>query len=653
MAAFGIRFFLCNIFICAVTGIFLIAKQALKNHLTGRMQFNLWFPLLGLLTVPFLPFRPVSFSQILLWFDKLKNAASPNMATAETMINKNASGAGKQINDFALSVSSKTPSMIGLILFGIWLTGIFAMLLFVAKSRSRLNAMKKSALPLQNREVRILYNNCLREMKIKKEIPIYSTAFLKSPIIVGLFKPCIYLPIHLISDFNRTAEDHDGLPGEDFHMDSYTGADMGKGMSWKCFNAADMRYILLHELQHYKHKDAISSCLMNLIGVLYWFNPFVWYTLKEMRIDREVACDTSVLKLLNESDYEDYGNTLINFAEKVSFTPFPFASFGSNAGEISGTMKQMQKRIINISSYKKPSVWKKIKGAGIFALIAVMLFGLTPMFSTYAAEQNDYKWDISPDKVHSIDLSAYFNGYEGSFVLYDLKNGAWSIYDMERAALRTAPNSTYKIYDALFGLEEGVITPDDSFMAWDKTEYPFEAWNADQNLLSAMQSSVNWYFEEIDKQIGMAAIQSYIRKIGYGNENVNTSLSSYWMQGTLKISPIEQVELLAALHNNSFGFAPENVNAVKNSIRLSSGEIFSSEAQNFYGKTGTGRVDGHDVDGWFVGYIETADNTYFFAANIQSAENATGSKASEISLAILSDMDIWKQSITPPQAAGY
>ena len=79
---------------------------------------------------------------------------------------------------------------------------------------------------------------------------------------MGLLKPCIYLPIHLISDYNES----------------------------------DMRYMLLHELQHYNHKDAVASYLMNLAGVIYWFNPLVWYALKEMRNDREVACDTSVLK---------------------------------------------------------------------------------------------------------------------------------------------------------------------------------------------------------------------------------------------------------------------------------------------------------------------------------------------------------------------
>ena len=187
---------------------------------------------------------------------------------------------------------------------------------------------------------------------------------------------------------------------------------------------------------------------MNLAGVVYWFNPLVWYALKEMRNDREVACDTSVLKMLEEDAYEDYGNTLINFAEKVSLTPFPFA-----AG-LGGNMEQMKRRIINIASYEKPTFMKRIKGMTAFMLTAVLLLGFAPFISTYAADGSRYQWDSSSENVSYVDLSTYFGEYEGSFVLYDLENDAWSIHDMEHATLRVAPNSTYKIYDALFGLEK-------------------------------------------------------------------------------------------------------------------------------------------------------------------------------------------------------
>ena len=50
-----IRFLICNILFCGIISILLLMKHILKNCLSSRMQYNLWFLLLGLLTVPFLP----------------------------------------------------------------------------------------------------------------------------------------------------------------------------------------------------------------------------------------------------------------------------------------------------------------------------------------------------------------------------------------------------------------------------------------------------------------------------------------------------------------------------------------------------------------------------------------------------------------------
>lgn len=598
MANFMIRFLICNVFVSGIVGILLISKWIFRNNLSSRMQYNLWLLLLGLLAVPFIPFRLVSFPQIFSWLSSVRNSSAPHADVgANNVMDTNLSGTTNWMNDFALSVNYDTPAVTGYILLGIWIVGMLGMMILVIKSSLRLRTIKRSALPLQNPEVHRLYNRCLNETKITRNIPVYSTAFLKSPIIVGFLKPCIYLPIHLISDYHES----------------------------------EMRYMLLHELQHYRHKDATANYLMNFAGVLYWFNPVVWFALREMRNDREVACDTSVLKMLDENDYENYGNTLINFVEKVSISPFPFAA------SLSGNMKQMKRRIINIASYEKTPFIKRLKGMTAFMLTAVLLLGLAPFISTYAADGNHYKWNSSSENISYVDLSAYFGEFDGSFVLYDLENDAWSIHDIDYATRRVAPNSTYKIYAALFGLEDGVITPDNTLITWDGKNYPFDTWNTDQTLQSAMSNSVNWYFQSLNEQLGAPSVNKYVQQIKYGNENMSGNFSSYWMESSLKISPIEQVELLTKLQNNSFSFAPENINAVKDSICIS-----SSDAGSFYGKTGTGRVNGQDVNGWFIGYIETADNTYFFATNISADSNATGGNATEITMSILSDMNIWE-----------
>lgn len=598
MAGFMLHFLICNILLCGIIGILLLMKRILKNSLSSRMQYNLWFLLLGLLAVPFLPFRLFKLSEL---FAALRNLslvpATKAESTASQTFHADIADSKNWMEDFAISVNRETPSIIGYLLFALWIFGIVAMLILVIRSALRLHTLKKSALPLQSQKVQKLYQRCLSDTSIRKNIPIYSAAYLKSPVIVGFLKPCIYLPIHLISEDNET----------------------------------DIRYMLLHELQHYKHKDGIANYLMNLAGIVYWFNSLVWYALKEMRNDREIACDTSVLKLLESDDYVSYGNTLINFAEKISLSPFPFAS------GISGNMKQMKRRILNIVSYEKPTLQKKLKSITAFLLTSILLFGLAPFVSTYAADENHYQWNTSSKNCSQIDLSKYFGEYEGSFVLYDLQKDTWKIHDIKRATLRVAPNSTYKIYNALFGLENGIITPENSLIAWNGNTYPFEAWNADQTLSSAMSSSVNWYFGYIDKQLGKASVQEYLHKIGYGNEDLSGDFSSYWMESSLKISPIEQVELLTRLQNHNLEFAPENVKAVKDAIHIS-----SSAFGDFYGKTGTGRVNGEDVNGWFIGFVESQNNTYFFATNIQSEQRATGSKASDITLSILSDLNIWK-----------
>ena len=593
-----IRFLICNILFCGIISILLLMKHILKNCLSSRMQYNLWFLLLGLLTVPFLPSHFFKFSELFFGFTNLKflpSAATKNASAPP--LHTNIAGAKDWMDDFALSVNEASSSAIGYLLFTLWILGIIIMIILAIRSALFLHSLKKSASPLEDQDVQKLYRRCLNDTNITKSIPVYSAAYLKSPVIAGFWKPCIFLPVHLISDKNET----------------------------------DIRYMLLHELQHYKHKDGFINYLINLAGMIYWFNPFVWYALKEMRGDREIACDSSVLNLLKSDDYVTYGNTLINFAEKISLTPFPFSS------GIGGNMKQMKRRILNIASYEKPTLQKKLKSFIAFLMISILLFGLTPFVSTYATDEKQYQWNTTSKNCSEIDLRNYFGKYEGSFVLYDLKRDVWKIHNIDRAVLRVAPNSTYKIYDALFGLEEGVITPANSLIKWNGKNYPFEAWNPDQTLQSAMGASVNWYFQTIDERLGADSIQKYLHQIGYGNENLSGNLSSYWLNSSLKISPIEQVELLVKLHNNRFGFSLENTGTVKNALHIS-----SSAFGDLYGKTGTGRVNGQDVNGWFIGFVENADNTYFFASNIQYQKHATGKKASEITLSVLSDLNIWR-----------
>lgn len=164
----------------------------------------------------------------------------------------------------------------------------------------------------------------------------------------------------------------------------------------------------------------------------------------------------------------------------------------------------------------------------------------------------------------------------------------------------------------------------------------YDLWNADQTLESAMQNSVTWYFQALDRQTSLSSIKKYVQELGYGNQIVEGDISSYWINSSLKISPVEQVEMLKKLYYNQFGFSPENIKAVKDSICL-----YSTDDGTLSGKTGTEEVSGHNTSGWFIGYVEKDSHTYFFATNIQNEKLASGPLAAELTFSILSDLELW------------
>ena len=599
MIYFSFRFLLCNAIICIFLGSLLGLKNLLQRQLSARMQYNLSIIFLAVLIVPFLPINsaPSSIS----WRHLLTASSSTNGDIQTTFLSGNGYNLDK-INDFAVSVSTQIPTFIHTLLVFFWSIGIFIMFFLLYRSVKQVKALHSSALPLQNEELNALYIECLNEVNSKHTIPIYSTAFLKSPVLAGFLHPRIYLPIHLISDFNAGT-----------------------------ISSTDIRYMLLHELQHYKHKDILIGYLINTVNVFYWFNPLIWYFLKRIRQERELACDSAVLQLLKETEYKSYGNTLINFAETIALSPFPLTM------GISGNIKQLKGRILNIASFHQPTFKQKIRGYLICIFVSTIIIGCIPILSVYASDQTGYHFDTTEKNITQLNLSSNFGEYTGSFVLYDQATDKWNIYNIDNASTRIPPNSTYKIYDALLGLESGIITPEHSTFTWNGEPCPFESWESDQDLTSAMHNSVNWYFQAIDSQAGFQSVKTFLQTINYGNQNTGTNLNLYWTDFSLKISPIEQVELLQNFYQNNFHFDRKNIQAVKNALLLS-----TTSSGSLYGKTGTGRVNGKDVNGWFVGYIESDNNTYYFATNIQAPSNATGSQATEITETILSDFGIWK-----------
>lgn len=230
------------------------------------------------------------------------------------------------------------------------------------------------------------------------------------------------------------------------------------------------------------------------------------------------------------------------------------------------------------------------------------------------------------ETVERTDLADIFQGFDGTFIMYDEGADRYTVFNKTLSETRLPPCSTFKVFHALIGLDSGVLDRDDArtLMKWNGKPSSIAAWNHDQTLASAMRHSVVWYFQRVATGIGEERMQRGLDRIGYGNRDISGGLTRFWLQSSLKISPREQVGLLRALFNGSLPFAAEDIAVVKRDITLSSGK-----GLRFMGKTGSGSDDAdRGIIGWFVGGVETPHNRWSFAVNIQGPDASGGPGAS-------------------------
>ncbi len=216
--------------------------------------------------------------------------------------------------------------------------------------------------------------------------------------------------------------------------------------------------------------------------------------------------------------------------------------------------------------------------------------------------------------------SEVFNasGVSGGFVVYDEDNDEFHRFNMSRVRTQTIPASTFKILNSLIFLEEGIVECERATIKWDGREREFPSWNQDQTLASAFRRSAVWVYQELARTAGRHRIQKYVDAVGYGNGQLGTSADTFWLEGPLMISPEEQIHFLRRLRSGDLPFRPDVIDTVKTMMIDERGEHYVVR-----GKTGWAIRTDPDV-GWYVGYLETDNNAFYFALTVDILPDGRG-----------------------------
>jgi len=211
---------------------------------------------------------------------------------------------------------------------------------------------------------------------------------------------------------------------------------------------------------------------------------------------------------------------------------------------------------------------------------------------------------------------------EGTVVLSSLNENGTFIFNQNRSLELFAPASTFKILNTLIALEEGIIDSEGTEFIWDGTIYENRNWNRNHTLRSAFQVSCVWCFQVIASNIGENVYREYLQKLDYGKFGKNFDLINFWLNGDLKISAQNQIQVLERIVKQDQVFSESVYEKFKGVMRTK----FTPEYE-MYSKTGwDGKVS------WFVGFVISEKDIWLFAANIDAQDIGEVMKDEDVTL---------------------
>ncbi|MCJ8288851.1 MAG: class D beta-lactamase [Crocinitomicaceae bacterium] len=223
-------------------------------------------------------------------------------------------------------------------------------------------------------------------------------------------------------------------------------------------------------------------------------------------------------------------------------------------------------------------------------------------------------------------------GVKGSILIFS-ENNFYS-NDFEWAKTGHLPASTFKIPNSIIALELGVMEDDSTLIPWDGEAKRLKRWEQDLFFRDAFHASCVPCYQEIARKVGVKRMKKFTSEFKFGEMIFDsTNLDMFWLEGASLINQFQQISFLKA-------FNEERLSISKRTHRLMSRLMIIEENEDYTLRGKTGWSVQNDQDNcWFVGYVETKNESYYFATNIepktQSESSNIGSIRKEVSLKAL------------------
>jgi beta-lactamase class D len=232
------------------------------------------------------------------------------------------------------------------------------------------------------------------------------------------------------------------------------------------------------------------------------------------------------------------------------------------------------------------------------------------------------------------DLETVFteNGLAGAFVLYDVAADRLTVVNAKRAETRLVPASTFKIANTIIALETGVVRDENEIIPYGGKPQPFKHWEKDMSMREAIALSAVPIYQELARRIGLKRYREWLARLDFGNCETGTIVDTFWLDGPLEISAVEEARFVARLAQQKLDASTRSQSIARDIIRLE-----SHDTKVLYGKTGW-RFSSTPNLGWWTGWVERDSKILAFSLNIDMPAAADGPKRVTIGKTLLSKL---------------
>ena len=222
-----------------------------------------------------------------------------------------------------------------------WLAGVSICLLRVLGGLLWLARLRKTVTPLDATSVDT-FRRCCQEVDLRRPADIAAHRSVRSPVIVGLFRPLILVPC-----------------------------------DWAALGSRPQRAILLHELKHVAGYHDWSGVATELVRAIFFFHPAVHWLVDRINLERELLCDEAALGA--DGSPLDQAEVLLDFARRGNRLSIG-RLFASQAVSTSlghpKTIKARIERLLNPDVDHWPAPWSRSWRISVAVILVILMGGV-------------------------------------------------------------------------------------------------------------------------------------------------------------------------------------------------------------------------------------------------------------------------------------